>query len=135
MVYYSKIYQIWMLDLWDYFIISVLIGQFIASRLKRYLSEKESIKRLKESLKKESQLLAAWKRTILSQKSKSLRIYRFALDNRGGDFLFLDDLMNLDTDPKRPFRIAQGIKSIVTRLLIYLKENELKRILKVIASK
>ena len=88
-MYYNKIVGVWVLDPIDYFLLSACIASIIASLLRNYLSEyiseKASMARLKNAIIKESRLIKPSKLTIFdSKKSKIKMVYRFALNNRGG---------------------------------------------------
>ena len=50
---YNKILKIWVIDLVDYFLISVLISSVIAVQLKNYYSEKASREQLKNHMNKD----------------------------------------------------------------------------------
>ena len=49
-MYYNRILGVWVVDTVDYFLLSALIASIVASRLKNYLSEKEAMERLKNSI-------------------------------------------------------------------------------------
>ena len=83
-MYYNRILRVWMVDQLDYFLISVFIGSLVASHLKTYLSEKAAMERLKKSIINKSSLVASKTPILKFKKSKIKRIYKFALENRGG---------------------------------------------------
>ena len=85
-MYYNRILRVWVLDQLDYFFISALIGSLAASYLKKYLSEKAARERLKNSIIKKSKLVRSKTPISNSKKAKIQKIYRFALNNRGGQF-------------------------------------------------
>lgn len=87
-MYYNRILRVWVIDPLDYFLISAFIGSLVASHLKTYLSEKAAIERLKKSIIKKSRLVAPKPPTLIlkSKSSKIKKIYKFALENRGGQF-------------------------------------------------
>jgi len=123
-MYYNRILRVWVVDQLDYFLVSALIGSILASRLKDYLSEKKAMERLKNSVIKKSKLLRQSNRPILNSKKMRLkRIYRVALDNRGGQF---EDFLG-DQD----FKLAQSIQELVERLARFLKERELKGVARI----
>ena len=49
-MYYNRILRVWVIDPFDYFLFSAIIGSILASRLKEYLSEKRPMERLKNSI-------------------------------------------------------------------------------------
>jgi hypothetical protein len=96
--------------------------------LKKYLSEKAAMERLKNSIIKKS-YLEEFKPAILSPKEKKIRrIYRFALDNRGGEF---EELQADNELSNEAFNLAQNIKSLVERLAASLKKRELNGVAKI----
>ena len=127
-MYYNRILRVWVLDQLDYFLISAFIGSLVASYLKKYLSEEETMERLKNSIIKKSNLVK-YKRPILnSKKVKINKIYKFALTNRGGQF---EEFQAQHEFSNESFKLAQEIKKMVERLARFLKERELKGILKI----
>ena len=123
-MYYSKILGVWVLDQFDYFLISALAGSLTASYLKDYLSEKKAMERLKDSLIKKSKLRSKSKRTFFDSKKKRIKkIVRVALENRGGQF-------DLPVDPEKAnkvVKLANYIKTYVELLATFLKQQELKQ--------
>jgi hypothetical protein len=83
-MFYNRILRVWVFDQFDYFLISALIGSLIALELKKYLSEKVAMKRLKSSIIKKSNLVRLKPSGFISKKNKIKRIYIFALQGRGG---------------------------------------------------
>lgn len=122
-MYYNRILRIWVIDLVDYSLISAIIGSLVASHLKKYLSEKAAMKRLKKSIINKSRLLAPKTPILKSKDSKLKRIYKFALENRGGQF----EEFKADHE----FSMAQQIQQMVERLAEFLKRRELKGLLKI----
>lgn len=123
-MYYSRILDRWVLDGVDYFFLSALVTRILTRRVKDYFSKEGSMERLKNSIMKKSHLLKPikLKRVDLnSKKAKIKKIYHFALNNRGGQ-------LELDSD----YEVAEKIRDIVLRLAEFLKERELKGILKII---
>ena len=125
-MYYNRILRIWVIDGLDYFLISFIIGTLLASYFKDYLSEKAAMERLKRSIINKSKT----NRPILNSNRKKIqKIYRFALNKRGGqttlppieDYLFENEV----------FKLAQQIKGMVERLAAFLKERELKGVAKI----
>ena len=119
MVYYNKILRIWVIDTIDYFLISAIIASILTSKLKNYLSEEESMERLKNSIIKKSTKIQPKLTSFNSKKSKIKRIYKLALNNRGGE-------VNIE------YELATKIKNIVVQLVTFLKRRELKGFLKII---
>lgn len=128
-MYYNRILRIWKLDQLDYFLLGAIVGSLLASRTKKYLSEKKAMERLKSSIIKKSKLLIKTKTTILnSKKTRIKKIYIVALDNRGGQ------LENFQADHElsnEAFKYAQEIKGLVERLASYLKKRELQGIARI----
>lgn len=128
-LFFNRVTRVWVVDLLDYFLISVIIGSFGASYLKKYLSEKAVMERLKNSIITKSKLVNNKNTPMLNSKEvKIQKIYRFALGNRGGQF------EEFQADPEIPhevLQLAQGIKGLVERLAVFLKERELKGIGKI----
>lgn len=68
-----------------------------------------------------------------SKKSEIKRVYKLALKNRGGqldNFDFGLDFSDFDFENTNPEKLAYRIQRMVERLTIFLKERELKGILK-----
>lgn len=134
-MYYNRILRIWAIDPLDYFLLSAIIGSIAALRLKDYLSEKEAMERLKNSIIKKSKLAAKSELVIESNRSvfnsKKIRIkkvYKFALENRGGQFENFPEDYEFSNEV---FKLAQEIKKLVERLAVFLKERELKGVAKI----
>ena len=92
--------------------------------MKDYLSEKKAMERLKNSMMKKAKL--AMKSNRLTSNSREIRIkkiYKFVLENYGGQF------ENYQAD--HDFNLAQKIKGLVERLASFLKERELKGIARI----
>ena len=124
-MYYNKILRVWVVDPLDYFLLSAILGSILASCLKNYLSEKKSMKRLKNSMIKKSKLvIKSNKPTPNSKEVKITKIYRFAIGNRGGQFQHFqadhDDFSN------ESFMLAQKIKTLFEKLVCFFKEQELR---------
>ena len=129
-MYYNRILHLWVLDPLDYLLLSALIGSLLASHLKKHLSEKVAMERLKKSIinKSKSRLGTPGIPISESQKYKTKRIYKFALENRGGqsEYLKIDpEYESLDV------KLAEQIEKMVQRLASFLKERELKGVLKI----
>jgi hypothetical protein len=115
-----------MLDALDYFLISALIGSLVASYLKKYLSEKIAMERLKNSIIKKSKLVRLKTPTLNSEEfkiAKIQKIYKFALNSRGGQFAEFEAQHEFSNES---FKLAQKIKGVIERLAHFLKERELK---------
>jgi hypothetical protein len=127
-MFYNRILRVWVFDQLDYFLIGAIIGSLIASRLKKYLSEKVAMERLKNSIIEKSDLVKL-KTPILSSKEIKIRkIYKLALNNRGGQF---QEFPAVDEFSNEIFDLAQNVKDLVERLAVFLKQRELKGIAKV----
>jgi len=124
-MYYNKLVGVWVLDPFDYFLISAFITSILASHLKNYLSEKASMARLKNAIIKKSRLIKPSKSTNfdfkeLNKELKIKRIYRFSLNTRGGQ-------VNIE------YQLAEQIKDVIIKLAVFLKKRELRaRVLKII---
>ena len=127
-LYYNRILRVWVLDKLDYFLISILIGSLVASHLKKYLSDKASMKRLKNCIIKKSDLVKLKTPISSCKEAKIKHIYRFALGNRGGQF---EEFQADHEFPNEIFNLAQNIKYLVERLAVFLKQKELKAIAKI----
>ena len=112
----------------DYFLMSALIGSLIASYLKKYLSEKVAMERLKSSIIKKSDFVRLKTLVSSSKEMKIKQIYRFALTNRGGQ---IEELQADHASPNEVFHLAQNIKGIVERLAVFLKKRELKGVARI----
>jgi hypothetical protein len=133
-VYFNKILRIWVIDPVDSFLLSALIGSFVASHLKKYLSEKKAMERLKNSIIKKSKVLS--NRPILNSQKASLnsrtarirRIYKMMFNTHGGQ------LENFQVDPQfsnEIFQLEQEIQGFVERLASFLKERELRGVARI----
>lgn len=127
-MYYNRILRIWVLDQLDYFLISAFIGSFLAYYFKKYLSEKEATKRLKNSIIKKSKLVRTKTPILNSKEARIKRIYKFALNPRGGTFEEFEAPYEFSNEG---FELAQEIQKVVERLANFLKEKELKGMLKI----
>ena len=116
----------WVIDPFDYFLLSAILGSILASCLKDYLSEKKAMKRLKNSIIQKSKSIIKLDQPILNSKAMRIKkIYNFALESRGGQF------ENFQADDEFVFRLAQEIKGLVERLASFLKERELKGVARI----
>jgi hypothetical protein len=129
-MYYNRIIRVWVVDPLDYFLLSAILGSIVASRLKDYLSEKKAMERLKNSIIKKSKLVIKSDRPVSNSKEIRIKkIYKFALENRGGQF------ENFQADHEfsnEVFKLAQEIKGLVERLASFLKERELKGVARIL---
>jgi hypothetical protein len=119
-MFYNRILRVWVIDQLDYFLLSLLAGSLAASHLKKYLSEKVAMERLKNSIIEKSEVRL--KLPILSSKKSKIKQLKLALRNRGGE---LEEFSN------EIFDLAQTIKGVVERLAAFLKKKELKGIAKI----
>lgn len=121
-MYYNKIVGRWILDAFDYFLISSFIMSSLTSYLKNYLSEKASMIKLKNDIIKKSRLIEPSKATKSLNNSKKLKIqmiYRVDINNR--------------VECKYDYQLAQQIKDLVLKLAVFLKEKEIRdKVLKII---
>ena len=72
-MYYNKIFRVWVFDPFDYFFKSAFLPSILTRHLKDYLSEKASMKRLKNSIIKKSQLIEASNSKVTKFSSKGLK--------------------------------------------------------------
>jgi hypothetical protein len=128
-MFYNRILRVWVVDTVDYFIVSFLIGSFAASNLKNYLSERQAMKRLKNSMIKKSTLLPESDTPILNSKRARIeKIYKLALKKHGGQ------LRNIRADHafyNEIFKLSQEIKELIERLACFLKERELQGVARI----
>ena len=129
-MFYNRILRIWVVDTIDYFLISLIVGRLIGLYLKNYLSEKESLKRLKLSIINKSDInkskLLIRNKKILNPKDLKLKkIYRMVFETYGGDF---QEHLKYNGDI---FNFAQEIKENLERLASFLKERELQGFAKI----
>jgi hypothetical protein len=117
-MYYNKIAGRFILDAFDYVLISSFITSTLTSYLKNYFSEKASMAGLKNDIIKKSRLIDSKETRPKSlnnfnfKESKTQKIFRFALDTRG----------------RRNYEYADQIKNLVIQLAIFLKKKELSAI-------
>ena len=84
-MYYNRILRVWVVDPLDYFLLSAIIGNITASRLKDYLSKKKAMEWLKNSIIKKSKLVSKFDRLVSNSKEirmKRIKIYKFVLEYR-----------------------------------------------------
>ena len=128
-MYYNRILRVWVVDPLDYFLLSAILGSILASCLKDYSSEKKAMERLKNSIiKKSKSVIKSDRPTPNSKEIRIKKIYKFALENRGGQF------ENFQADHEfsnEVFKLAQEIKGLVERLASFLKERELKGVARI----
>ena len=124
-MYYNRILRVWVMDQFDYFLLSAFIGSLVASQLKAHLSEKKTMERLKNSIIKKSKIVHQSDRPIFnSTETRIKKISKVALGYRGGAF------ENFHADQKA-LKLAGIIKRLVERLAHFLKERELKGIARI----
>ena len=123
-MYYNRVLRVWVVDPLDYFLLSAILGSILASCLKDYLSEKKAMERLKNSIIKKSKLVIKLDRfTPNFKKIRVKTIYKFALNDRGGQF---ENFQANHEFSNEVFMLAQEIKGLVERLASFLKERELR---------
>jgi len=131
-MYYNRILCVWVVDPLDYFLLSALIGSLLASRLKNYLSEKEAMERLKNSIINKSKLVTKLDRPILnslnSKETRIKKIIKVALGTHGGQF---EEFQADHEFSNEVLKLAQEIKGVVERLACFLKERELKGVARI----
>ena len=129
-MYYNKITGKLVLDPIDMFLISALISSQTARYLKKYSSEESKIKREKAKMDRlKADLIKKSKKTEYipkgtSYSNKIKKICRVAFNTRGGE---INDILiqgQLESDFSTDFTIAQRIRDMILRTLIYLKTNE-----------
>jgi hypothetical protein len=86
------------------------------------------MERLKSSIINKSGLVRSEITTLSTREAKIKQIYRFALDNRGGQFQEFQADYELSNEV---FNLAQNIKGLVERLAVFLKRKELRGIAKI----
>lgn len=127
-MYYNKILGSWVLDAIDYFLISALISGIAGSHLKTYFSEKEAMRRLKNSIIKKSRLLKAdasestnfdSTESIKKRPANIKKIVKFALSNRGGQ-------------DGNGYKLAEQIRNMILKLAVFLKQREMEGLLKIL---
>jgi hypothetical protein len=97
--------------------------------LKDQLSEKKAMERLKNSIIKKSKLVSQSSKPVLkSKEAKIKKIYKIALENRGGQF---EDFQAHHEFSNEVLNLAQEIRGLVERLAIFLKERELKGVARI----
>jgi hypothetical protein len=90
------------------------------------------MERLKNSIIKKSDLIGLKTPILSSKEAKIKRIYRFALDNRGGEFKELQADREFSNEG---FKLAQMIKLTVEKLAVFFKDRELKGAAKIFFKK
>lgn len=119
-MYYNRIRNIWVIDAFDIFLLSAFAGSILASRLKNYVSEKKAMERLKNSIIKKSKVISKSDKLISNAKDTRLKkIYKVALENRGGQFENAEPMMDAKD-------LALKIQRMVEKLAHFLKERELQ---------
>lgn len=89
--------------------------------------EKTDMERLKKSIINKSGLGVSNRPILKSKKSKIQMIYKFALDNRGGQ---LEELTVDYEFSNQAMKIASQIQLFVERLAHFLKKRELRSLFK-----
>jgi hypothetical protein len=88
-MYFNRFTGRLVIDAFDYFLISSFITSSLILYLKKYLLEKSSMERLKNDIINKLKFIESSKspkstNNLGFKKSKIQKIYRFALDSRGG---------------------------------------------------
>lgn len=129
-MYYDKILRVWRVGIFYYFLLSAILGSFLASTLKDYVSEEKKMQRLRNSIIKKSNLVGESDKSIFNSK-KIRKIYKiYNLANRGGEFQLQEFQANHEFS-NEVFKLAQEIKGFVERLACFLKRRELKGVAKI----
>lgn len=129
-MYYHRLFRKWVIDGFDIFLLSAILGGLVASHLKQYLSEKQSIERLKKSMIEKSKLQIQSKKAIPNSKEMRIKkVYKLALQNRGGQ---LDNLPQDLENARKAVQLAEKIRKLVENFAIFLKRNEMKGIFKIL---
>lgn len=134
-VHYNRILGKLVIDAIDCFLLSALIGIFLAPKIKKYIysnsnSEKElkEMELLKASLIEKSTLLNNYRPVFRSKRKKIKKrikkIFKFALENRGGQ------LEGYEASNKI-YNLAHEIKELVEKLATFLKRREMRGIAKI----
>ena len=100
--------------------ISALIGSLVASHFKTSLSEKAAMEQLKKFIINKSGLVVPKTPILKFKDSKIKRIYRFALENRGGQF---EEFKADHEFSNKVLKMAQPIEQMVVRLTAFLKRR------------
>ena len=113
-MYYNKFLGRFVVDAFDYYLLSTLIVSYGVSYLKNYFSEEAKMQRLRQDLISKSGLIEFSKprKPLNSKTAKTQRIYKFARDTRGG------------SDQKIPFELAKKIEGFFIKLAYFLRKNE-----------
>ena len=124
-MYYNKITGKLVIDSVDIFLISALI----ASQTARYLKESKIKRETAEMAKLKADLMRKSRKTKYAPKNTSYstkikKIYRFALNPRGGQMSDILTQGQLESGFSREFTIAQRIQDMIIKTLIYLKTRE-----------
>ena len=121
-MYYNKLSRQIVFDSLDLFLIALIIASKTVSYYKEQRSEKAKIQKLKADLIKKSKLIDSSQNISYSKNTKKIkRIYKFALDQRGGGEIEDIELVN---QFNRKFRISIFIQNMVQRTLGFLMTKE-----------
>jgi len=115
-MYYDKFRNRWIVDGFDYFLISMILSIHFTEYLKFYFSEEQKMERLRKSLIQKSKLVQSSSPTRSSSSAKRVqKIYNFAL--RGGS--------ESSEGKVTMFKVAQAIQ-IRVHFLLSILENKAK---------
>lgn len=136
-MYYNRLLRCWVFDPMDYFLLSIMVGSLSASYLKKHLSEEKSMERLRNSIIEKSNIKKSKgivKSHLFGSKKMSIKkmsikkIFKFALENRGGEF---EDLIADHKFTNEALQLAQRIQEVVERLARFLKKHELEGVARI----
>jgi hypothetical protein len=128
MVFFNRIIKVWVVDQFDYFLLGVLIGGVVGSKVKTYFSDKAGIERLKNSLMDKSDSVESKKPVFSSRKIKRRKIVKFFRVDRGGEF---EEFLRDYEFSNETLQLAERIKNIIEQLALYLKQRELSAVVKI----
>lgn len=108
-MYYNYFTRRVVFDLVDVYLLTFLITVYATKCLKFYFSEEEQMKRLREDLIKQSNLIESFSKPKVSSSEKQMmKIYNFAV--RGGD---------LDSTKTTRMRLLSAAADRISRIVIY----------------
>jgi hypothetical protein len=113
-MYYNRFLGIVVFDVFDYFLISIIISIYCTEYLKFYFSEKQKMERLRQDLINKSKLVkSSFQTTTPFSATRVQKIYKFAvrsLSIRGGS----EELL---------YKNAEQIKTLVINLLMLVRKR------------
>lgn len=120
-MYYNKILKAWVIDPFDYFLLSALVTSLLTAYWKKYQSEEYKKNRLRKSIIKKSLIINS-STTTLSQPDRVKKIGWIALEYpfvnvRGGS---------------NAYDLAAQIEDVILKLVVYMKQRSVQGALKII---